>query len=283
MDIYKIRLARAGEALQIFSLIEIWARAERLQRRSLKSIEWEIGRFWVADCNGQVAACANLTEYSRRMAEIRSLAFGQSCQAALPPLLEEIILWARRLKIEKIFTVSDLSEILQAQGFSTATAQQRKAMFLDPHGSQLASRVDTGGIAISPMSFPEAPAVYFLIQNEARQGKLLGRSLRDILGRDRHFFVARVGRRIVGCVAHDVYDPKRLSELRSLVIKNEFRGRNIGLALCQEVIDEARRMRIPEMMTVTGESSFFDQLGFRFATRFLTEAFFVHPKLWPKP
>src|SRR5204863_1100878 len=53
-----------------------------------------------------------------------------------------------------------------------------------------------------------------------------------------------------------------LSEVRSLAVDDRHRGKGIGSKLVGWCIDEARRMQIRKIMSLTYEQRFFEKLGF---------------------
>lgn len=66
---------------------------------------------------------------------------------------------------------------------------------------------------------------------------------------------------VVGCVALTIIWAD-LAEVRSLAVDETYRGRGIGSKLVQWTVEEARRLRIRKLMTLTYEQRFFEKLGF---------------------
>src|SRR3954447_17429428 len=77
----------------------------------------------------------------------------------------------------------------------------------------------------------------------------------------RDFAVYEEEGRVVGCVALSIIWAD-LTEARSLAVDNEYRGKGIGSKLAQWCIDEARRLGIRKLMSLTYEQRFFEKLGF---------------------
>ncbi len=69
------------------------------------------------------------------------------------------------------------------------------------------------------------------------------------------------GRRVVGCVALTVIWAD-LAEVRSLAVEESCRGQRIGSKLVAWSVDEARRLHIRKIMSLTYEQRFFEKLGF---------------------
>jgi amino-acid N-acetyltransferase len=53
-----------------------------------------------------------------------------------------------------------------------------------------------------------------------------------------------------------------LAEIRSLAVDDAYRGRGIGKQLVQWTVDEARRLQIRRIMSLTYERAFFEKFGF---------------------
>jgi amino-acid N-acetyltransferase len=105
----------------------------------------------------------------------------------------------------------------------------------------------------------DVPAILGLIH--ANNDHLLERSAEEIHTLLPTFWVAEVDGEVVGCCCLEVYS-RKIAEVRSLVVKQEMRRRGIGKQLVREAVAEARRRNIAEILTVTGELDFFQNLGF---------------------
>ena len=81
------------------------------------------------------------------------------------------------------------------------------------------------------------------------------------LPRPDEFFVAEEDGKIVGCCALEVYS-QRLAEVRSLAVLPEHQGNGIASSLIQKCLDEARALKIYEVLTITGATSLFEKQGF---------------------
>ncbi|MGE5189624.1 MAG: GNAT family N-acetyltransferase [Gemmatimonadota bacterium] len=81
------------------------------------------------------------------------------------------------------------------------------------------------------------------------------------------FFVARAGRRRIGCVGMELYGEDVL--LRSLAVARHARDAGAGGALLSRAISEARRAggRTAWGLTTIGRKGLFDRLGFRVVPR----------------
>jgi len=66
---------------------------------------------------------------------------------------------------------------------------------------------------------------------------------------------------IAGCCCLEVYSPK-IAELRSLVVREDCRGKGYGEMLVQVATEEAQRRKIRQVLVVTSTREFFEQLNF---------------------
>src|SRR4051794_3500488 len=71
---------------------------------------------------------------------------------------------------------------------------------------------------------------------------------------------------VVGCVALSIIWAD-LTEVRSLAVDNNHRGKGIGSQLVRWCIEEQRRLGIRKLMSLTYEQRFFEKLGFEVVTK----------------
>jgi amino-acid N-acetyltransferase len=103
--------------------------------------------------------------------------------------------------------------------------------------------------------------LYQMISGYAERGIMLPRS-REVLTRQLELFiVAEVDGQVVGCGSLCKLGAD-LVEIRSLGISEGHKGMGIGSKLVEGLIIEARRQRIPKIMALTYEVSFFIKNGF---------------------
>jgi N-acetylglutamate synthase-like GNAT family acetyltransferase len=98
---------------------------------------------------------------------------------------------------------------------------------------------------------------------------VIGSNTDRLLARDRgevaqlldSFWVAEADGKVVGCGCLEIYSPK-IAELRSLAVRQAYRGRGFGAALTRVIVEEAERRGIPQVLVVTSNREFFERLDF---------------------
>lgn len=109
----------------------------------------------------------------------------------------------------------------------------------------------------------DVKAIHGLLKEHADQGELLPRPLSEIYDslRDFSVFEEKSDGCLSGiCALHICWED--LAEVRSLVVKEEFRRRGIGSALVSAAIAEARGFGIGRVFALTYRQDFFGQQGF---------------------
>jgi amino-acid N-acetyltransferase len=114
---------------------------------------------------------------------------------------------------------------------------------------------------IRPATIHDVPRIQGIINSHAELGKMLFRSLAQLYEDLRDFAVYERDREVVGCVGLSILWAD-LAEVRSLAVDEPYRGRGIGSRLVEWCVDEARRLQIRRLMTLTYEQRFFEKLGF---------------------
>ena len=107
----------------------------------------------------------------------------------------------------------------------------------------------------------DVPRMQEIINSHAELGKMLFKSYAQVYESLRDFAVYELDGRVVGVTALAIIWAD-LTEVRSLAVDNEYRGKGIGSKLTQWCIDEARRLGIRKLMSLTYEQRFFEKFGF---------------------
>src|SRR5438270_6975804 len=107
----------------------------------------------------------------------------------------------------------------------------------------------------------DVPRIHDIINSHAELGKMLFKSYAQLYEDLRDFGIREQDGQIVGCVALTIIWAD-LAEVRSLAVDDSYRGRGIGRELVEWSVQEARRLGIPRLMSLTYEQAFFEKLGF---------------------
>jgi amino-acid N-acetyltransferase len=106
-----------------------------------------------------------------------------------------------------------------------------------------------------------AEGIFQLINRLAAKGQMLPRSKYQIVTSLMNFLVALDGGEVVGCGA---FIPlwTDLGEIRSTAVDEARQGQGIGRLLVQGLIEDGRRLAIPEIFVLTYQVGFWAKLGF---------------------
>src|SRR5206468_7820145 len=107
----------------------------------------------------------------------------------------------------------------------------------------------------------DVPAMQAIINSHAELGKMLFKSLAQLYEDIRDFAVYDEDGKVLGCSALTIIWAD-LAEVRSLAVDADHTGRGIGRKLVEWTVEEARRLGIRKIMSLTYEQRFFERLGF---------------------
>lgn len=104
-------------------------------------------------------------------------------------------------------------------------------------------------------------AIHKLINEFAKKGQMLPRSLNELYENIRDFFIAEKENEILGvCALHILWED--LAEIRSLAVKKEFQNRGIGKNLVKNCLKEAEKFGVKQIFVLTYIPDFFKRIGF---------------------
>ncbi|GAB4417714.1 MAG: N-acetyltransferase [Thermodesulfovibrionales bacterium] len=105
-------------------------------------------------------------------------------------------------------------------------------------------------------------AIHKLVNEFAKSGEMIPRSLNDLYENIRDIFVYEDSAEIKGvCALHILWED--LAEIRSLAVKLEAQGIGIGRRLVNTCLKEAKKLGIPRVFALTYHPDFFKKLGFK--------------------
>lgn len=100
-----------------------------------------------------------------------------------------------------------------------------------------------------------------LVAPEVESGIILMRTSDEIATNIRSYTLAYNGDELVGFCALHIHAPS-LAEIRSLIVKESYRGNKIGENLVNTSLEEASVLGLQKVLTLTYRQSFFERLGF---------------------
>lgn len=100
-----------------------------------------------------------------------------------------------------------------------------------------------------------------VVKPEVEKGIILFRSSDEMATNIRSYILAKNGSEIIGFGALH-FHADNLAEVRSLVVKEDFRGQGVGKGIIQNLLKEGKEMGLNEVFTLTYQRSFFETLGF---------------------
>ncbi|GAB4334537.1 MAG: N-acetyltransferase [Desulfobulbaceae bacterium] len=113
---------------------------------------------------------------------------------------------------------------------------------------------------IRPARMGDVGDIHALLKHFAAKGLLLGRSISSLYDQLRDFVVYDDDGIKGVCSLHICWD--NLAEIRSLAVAEERQGKGIGEALVKVCLEEAVRLEINRVFTLTYQAPFFRKLHF---------------------
>ncbi len=100
-----------------------------------------------------------------------------------------------------------------------------------------------------------------LVKEEVESGTILLRTEDEMANTIRSYTVVEVDGEMVGFAALHIHSA-RLSEIRSLVVSKNFRGKKLGKKLVETCIKEAIDLGLKQILSLTYQKNFFESVGF---------------------
>jgi amino-acid N-acetyltransferase len=121
---------------------------------------------------------------------------------------------------------------------------------------------------VEPAAPDDIPAIADLVEDYARRGMVLPRSIESIRATLADWVVGREGDHLLACGSLLRYTP-HLAEVRSLTVRPEATGQGWGKALLQALVHHARSQRIPTLFALTRSAPLFQGVGFAVSDKVL--------------
>ena len=122
-------------------------------------------------------------------------------------------------------------------------------------------------IEVCRASLELVPGIASLVDVHFRRAEVLPRSAEAIQISIDDWVVAVEGNAVLACGSLLAYSPT-LSEIRSLVVADKFKGKGLGRAIVNALIEEAQQRGIATVFALTRAITFFEKAGFRRTHRF---------------
>lgn len=100
-----------------------------------------------------------------------------------------------------------------------------------------------------------------VVKPEVEKGIILFRSADEMATNIRSYILAKDEGTIIGFGALH-FHADDLAEVRSLVVKDGFRGRGVGKGIIQALLKEGEAMDVKKVFTLTYQKPFFESVGF---------------------
>ena len=110
-------------------------------------------------------------------------------------------------------------------------------------------------------TFRDVESIHKIVNAYAEQGLMLARSRNSIYEPLRDFVLAEDQGEVVGVGAlHLVWD--ELAEIRAMAISPDYAGKGIGYKIVQQLMEDARKLGVKTLFTLTYQAGFFAKSGF---------------------
>jgi N-acetylglutamate synthase-like GNAT family acetyltransferase len=132
-------------------------------------------------------------------------------------------------------------------------------------------------VTIRPARPDDRQPLCGFIEPFVAEGQLLPRTADEMDDLLRHGFIAEADGEVVGCAALEVYS-KKLAEIRSLAVREEYRRHGVGKQLVAACVERARELNVLEVMAITASEEFFRACGFDFTLPGQKKALFIQTR-----
>lgn len=126
-----IRKAEPGETQKLIDFITPFVEQGRLLPRTLDEFDDLIETLFVAELDGEIVGCAGLEIYSKKLAELRSLAVSPRLQGTGigKQLVRACVELARERNILEVMAITNSEEFFRTCGFDVTLTGEKKALF----------------------------------------------------------------------------------------------------------------------------------------------------------
>ena len=108
----------------------------------------------------------------------------------------------------------------------------------------------------------DIPQMQELVQSEVKDGIILERNADEVATNIRSYVLAKENNELLGYAALHIHSA-RLAEIRSLIVADGHRGKNIGKKIVLFALDEAKSLNVSEeVLVLTYLPKFFTKMNF---------------------
>ncbi len=127
-----IRTATRDDIDAIVAFIEPFVEGGGLLRRTYDEVEEWLPNYFLAEIDGEIVGCAALEIYSKKLAEIRSLAVSPRRQGmGIGKLLvNACVELAREKNVLEVMVITSNEQFFRAVGFDYTMTGEKKALFI---------------------------------------------------------------------------------------------------------------------------------------------------------
>ena len=127
-----MRRATRDDIDLIIAFVEPFVEAGTLLRRTVEEIDEWLPNFFIAEAEGKIVGCAALEVYSKKLAEVRSLAVSPTVQGmgVGKMLVSACVELAREKNILEVMAISSNEQFFLSAGFDFTLPGQKKAFFI---------------------------------------------------------------------------------------------------------------------------------------------------------
>ncbi len=101
-----------------------------------------------------------------------------------------------------------------------------------------------------------------LVLDDVENGNILVRSESEMATNIRSYYIVYDDEILIGFVALHIHS-NNLAEIRSLVVKSDYRGKGVGTKLIEHCIDEAKLINMQELLVLTYKENLFLKFNFK--------------------
>jgi N-acetylglutamate synthase-like GNAT family acetyltransferase len=129
---FSLRTASAADIDRIIAFIEPFVESGVLLGRTYDEIEEWLPNFFIAEVEGEIVGCAALEVYSKKLAEVRSLAVSAKVQGmgVGKALVNACVQLARDKDILEVMAITSNEQFFKAVGFDFTLPGEKKALFI---------------------------------------------------------------------------------------------------------------------------------------------------------